>query len=87
MNRDVLFAWTCDEFIMGPEADSQFEAGIYHFNQTFIIPSDSTGVSDEVTVLTSVEEWDEGIENYIETERFFEVYRWNGSEFIPSAEQ
>ena len=87
MNRDVLFAWTCSDFIMGPEADSQFEAGIYHVNGTFITPSDSSGIPDEVTVLTLVEEWDEGIENYIETERFFEVYRWNGSEFIPSAEQ
>ncbi len=87
LNRDVLLAWTCSNFIMGPEAHSQFEAGIYHFNQTFIIPSDSTGVSDEVTVLSSAETWDESIEDYIETESSFEVYHWNGNEFIPPDEQ
>jgi hypothetical protein len=87
VNRDALFAWTCSDFIMGPEADSQFEAGIYHFNQTFITPSDSMGVSEEITVLTSVEKWDEEIEGYIETESYFEVYSWNGGGFIPPVEQ
>ncbi len=87
MNRDVLFAWTSDEFVMGPVADSQFEAGIYHVNGTIVTPSDPSGVPDEVTVLTSIEEWDEEIDDYAETESSFKIYYWNGSEFTPPVEQ
>jgi len=87
LNRDVLFACTDDKFIMGPEAYSLFEAGIFHFNETFITPSDSSGISDEVIVLTSTEEWDETIGEYVETESSHLIYYWNGSEFTPFAEQ
>ncbi len=83
VNRDILFAWTCYEFIMGPDANSQFEAGIYLFNETFVTPSDSSGVPDEVTVLTSLAEWDEEIDDYVETERSSTVYYWNGNQFTP----
>ncbi|MCD4702595.1 MAG: hypothetical protein K8S24_12145 [Candidatus Aegiribacteria sp.] len=87
VNRDILFAWTGDEFIMGPEANSQFEADIYRFIETFVTPSDSSGVPDEVTVLTSLAEWDEEIDDYIETESSYKVYCWNGNEFTLPDEQ
>ncbi len=81
LNRDILVAWISDELIMGPKADSMFESGIFRFIETFIIPSDSSGIQDEVTVLTSISGWDEEIDNYTETENSSAVYHWNGNAF------
>ncbi len=80
-NRDVLFAWTGTDLYMGPHASSQFEAGCYHFNETFILPSDSGGADNEVTIEVFVEEWDEVIEGYVGTERTTVTYIWNGEVF------
>lgn len=80
-NRDVLFAWTGTDLYMGPHASSMFEAGIFHYNETFVFPSDSGGVENEVRVTRIAEEWDEEIEGYVETERTTATYTWNGKVF------
>jgi len=80
-NRDVLFAWTGTDLCMGPHASSQFEAGCYHFNETFILPSDSGGTDNEVTIEMIVEEWDEVIEGYVGTDKTSVTYIWNGEVF------
>ncbi len=80
-NRDVLFAWTGTDLIMGPHASSQFEAGCYHYNENFVLPSDSGGVDNEVSIEVIVEEWDEGIEGYVNTDKTSVTYIWNGEVF------
>ena len=80
-NRDVLFAWTGTDLYMGPHASSMFEAGCFHVNETFILPSDSGGVENEVRVTRIAEEWDEAIEGYVETEKTTATYTWNGEVF------
>ncbi|MCD4702178.1 MAG: hypothetical protein K8S24_10025 [Candidatus Aegiribacteria sp.] len=80
-NRDVLFAWTGTDLSMGPDASSMSEAGCFHYNETFVFPSDSGGVENEIKVTRIAEEWDEDIENYVETERTTVTYIWNGEVF------
>ena len=80
-NKDILFVWTGDEFLMGPEASSQFEAGLYQYNETFITPADSSGVPGEVTVEVSSTTWDEDLGDYGETSRSSMVYSWNAQSF------
>lgn len=81
VNRDVLFAWTGTDLIMGPDASSMSEAGCFHYNETFVLPSDSGGVENEIRVTGIAEDWDEDIEDYVERERTTETYTWNGEVF------
>lgn len=81
LNRDILLCWTGEELIMGPSADSQFEASAYRFVQSFVLPTDSTGRPEEVRVLTEVSEWDEGTEDYLITDTYSTVHAWDGSAF------
>ncbi len=80
-NRDVLFVWTGTDLYMGPDASSMFEAGIFHYNETFVLPSDSGGVENEVIIYGIAERWDEAIEGYVETEKTTATYTWNGEVF------
>ncbi len=80
-NRDVLFAWTGTDLIMGPDASSMAEAGCYHYNETFVLPSDSGGVENEITIEVITEEWDEVIEGYVGTDKTYVTYIWNGEGF------
>jgi hypothetical protein len=81
-NRDVLFAWTGTDLYMGPHASSQFDAGCYHFNETFVLPSDSGGVDNEVTIEGILEEWEDNSDDYVETQRTSITYIWNGEAFV-----
>ncbi|MCK4504891.1 MAG: hypothetical protein KAW14_04690 [Candidatus Aegiribacteria sp.] len=81
-NRDVLFACTGTDLVMGPHASSQFEAGCYHFNETFVLPTDSGGADNEVTIEGILEEWDNDADDYVETQRTSVTYIWNGEVFI-----
>ncbi|MCD4706552.1 MAG: hypothetical protein K8S62_02300 [Candidatus Sabulitectum sp.] len=80
-NSDALFAWTGTDLVMGPHASSMSEAGCFHYNETFILPSDSGGVENEIRVTGIAEDWDEDIEDYVERERITETYTWNGEVF------
>lgn len=82
LNRDILLCWTGDELIMGPSADSQFEASEYRFVQSFVLPADSSGRPEEVRVLTEVSQWEEGTEDYVLTDTYSTVHAWDGSGFI-----
>lgn len=81
-NRDLLFAWTGTDLIMGPHASSQFDAGCYSFNETFVLPTDSGGVNNQVTIEGSLDEWEDDADGYIETQRTSVTYIWNGEVFI-----
>ena len=80
-NRDVLFAWTGTDLIMGPHASSQFEAGCYSFNETFVLPTDSCGADNEVTIEGVLEECEDDADGYVETQRTSVTYTWNGEVF------
>ena len=80
-NRDVLFAWTGTNLIMGPHASSQSDAGCYSFNEIFVLPTDSCGVDNEVTIEGSLEEWEDDADGYVETQRTSVTYIWNGEVF------
>ena len=81
-NRDVLFAWTGTDLIMGPHASSQFDAGCYNFNETFVLPTDSCGVNNQVTIEGVLEEWEDDADGYVEIQRTSVTYIWNGEVFI-----
>lgn len=81
-NRDMAFAWTGEELVMGPQANSQFEASAYRFIETFVTPSDSGGIPGGIRVLTTISEWNESTEDYDVTESYFTDYRWSGEEFL-----
>jgi hypothetical protein len=82
LNRDILFAWTGEKLIMGPEADSQFEASEYRFIQGFVMPSDSGGSPGTVRVQTTISEWDEEIDDYVVTDSYSADYGWTGTGFL-----
>jgi len=86
LNRDILFAWTGEKLIMGPEADSQFEASEYRFIEGFVLPSDSGGSPGTVRVQTTISEWDEGTEDYIVTDSYSTDHDWTGTEFVSEEE-
>lgn len=83
LNRDVLFAWTGSDLIMGPEADNQFEASEYRFVETFITPPDSGGIPEQVMVVTRISEWCEETEDYQLVDSYVTDHRWTGTSFIP----
>ena len=83
LNRDMLVVWTGDSMFQGPNADSQFEAGIYSYNENFVLPSDSGGMAGTVIVRGTLMEWDESIEDYTQSSSTDEIYVWDGTEFIP----
>lgn len=81
-NCDILFAWTGSELIAGPVGYSMAEAGCFHVNSHYILPSDSTGTVNEVVVETILEEFDDDTMDYFETERTAITFKWDGTEFI-----
>lgn len=81
-NCDILFAWTGSDLIAGPVGYSVAEAGCFHLNSRYIIPSDSTGTVNEVVVETIMEEFNDDTMNYYEIERTTTVFKWDGTEFI-----
>jgi hypothetical protein len=82
LNRDVLFAWTGSQLVMGPDADSQFEASEYRYIETFVTPSDSAGVPGMVRVRKEISQWDEENDDYTLEESDFTDYPWNGTGFV-----
>ncbi|MBN2586733.1 MAG: hypothetical protein JXA64_05980 [Candidatus Fermentibacteraceae bacterium] len=86
LNRDILFAWTGERLIMGPEADSQFEASEYRYIEDFIMPSDSGGSPGTVMVRTTISEWDEEIDDYVVKDSYSTDHGWTGAEFESEGE-
>ena len=86
-NCDILFAWTGSNLIAGPVGYSVAEAGCFHLNSRYIIPSDSTGTVNEVVVETIMEEFNDDTMNYYEIERTTTAFKWDGMEFIELPEE
>ncbi len=82
LNRDVLFAWTGSDLVMGPNADSQFEAAEYTYIETFVTPSDSAGIPGIVRVRREISQWDEEKDDYSLEESSFTDYPWSGTGFV-----
>ncbi len=80
-NYDVLFAWTGSDLITGPMGYSVAEAGCYHANSRYILPSDSAGTLNEVVVETIMEEFNDDTMDYYETERTVTAFKWDGTKF------
>jgi len=80
-NMDIAFAWTGKELVMGPRANSQFEAASYRFIETFVAPSDSGGVPDNIRIITNISEWNEDVGDYRVTESYSTDYLWTGDSF------
>lgn len=81
LNRDLLVAVTDRGFVPGPRADSQFEAGLFTCSEGFILPSDSGGVRDQISVISDLQVMDEESGDVEEQERAVRVIRWTGREF------
>lgn len=81
LNRDLLVAVTDRGFVPGPLADSQFEAGLFTYTEDFILPSDSAGVRDQISVISDLQVLDEESGDVEEQERAVRVIRWTGREF------
>ncbi|MBD3277371.1 MAG: hypothetical protein GF388_03640 [Candidatus Aegiribacteria sp.] len=81
MNQDLLLAWTGNHLMMGPNADSQFEAAAYRYIETFVLPGDEGGEENVIGVEAVTSEWAESIQDYEVTNESFRYYSWNGSQF------
>lgn len=80
-NPDLLFAWTGEKLVLGPEGMNEAEDGVYIYSSEFILPSDEEGADDAVIVLGILQIWDEAVEDYLDSEIDTVMYNWTGSDF------
>ena len=80
-NPDLLFAWTGEKLVLGPEGMNEAEDGVYIYSSEFILPTDEEGADDTVTLLGTLQIWDEAVEDYSDSEIDMVTYTWTGSDF------
>ncbi len=81
-NRNVLFVWTGSYLVLGISASTVFEAGVFHYSEEFIFPEQESPSSARIMLVTTKEEFDDGIMDYFITSQDTTNYFWNGLEFF-----
>jgi len=83
INPDLLIAWTGEHLVLGPEAMNEAEAHVYIFSTKYILPSDDDGTLDAVILESTLDIWDEAIEDFVKSEVTLTTYSWTGNSFEP----
>ncbi len=80
-NTDQLVGWDGERLVPGPKVAMVVEAGVFHWTQTMVLPSDEGGRPNEVLVVEVSEEFSEDDMAYYETARDTTVVFWDGEDF------
>jgi hypothetical protein len=81
VNEDVLLLETGPHLVVGPYAYRAFEAGIFHYTETLVLPSHDGGSPEEVTVRAIEETFDDEAGEYVTVRTGSTAYAWSGAGF------
>ncbi len=82
LNSDQLIVWDGERLVPGPAADFVSEAGLFHFEETMILPSDPGGAPNSVIITSTLGEWDDARGGYVTTEEDSRTFSWSGTGFV-----
>lgn len=82
VNGDILVTWNGSELNYAFEATSVAEAGVFHWDSELVFPGSQGGKKNQISVISTQEEFNEDIDDYELLSKQTKVYTWDGTKLI-----